>query len=118
VGVQGHDPVELSVDSVGGVLGVAVRGALIGDASRPLVDCLSQAIRRTRPVVVDLTEATAIDPPCIDTLLEAHRALATRLRIVVERRGEVHEALRREGVAHTLFVHGSRAEALAAVGLR
>jgi anti-sigma B factor antagonist len=114
-----HDErVELAVDSIGGVLAVAVQGALVGAASEPLRNCLAQAIRGGRPVVVDLTETTGIDRGGIDTLLETHRRLATRLRIVVERRGDVHEALRRDGVAHVLSLHGSRAEALSVAAPR
>jgi anti-anti-sigma regulatory factor len=109
-----HDGVELAVDSIGGVLAVSVRGALVGGAGKPLGDCLSQAIRGGRPVVVDLTATTGIDQRGIDLLLEAHRSLATRLRLVIERRGDVHEALRRAGVAHVLALHGSRPEALSA----
>ena len=109
-----QDPIELAVDSIGGVLAVAARGALVGDATEPLRTCLAQAIRGGRPVVLDLTETTAIDRIGIDTLIEANRRLATRLRLVVERGGEMHQALRREGVAHVLSLHGSRAEAMAA----
>jgi hypothetical protein len=112
------DPVELAVDSIGGVLAVAARGALIRSATDPLRTCLDQAIRGARPVVLDLTETTAVDRGAIDTLLEANRRLGTRLRLVVERGGDVHQAFRREGVAHVLSLHGSRAEALAAVAPR
>jgi hypothetical protein len=112
--LQGHDRVELTVDSFGGVLAVAVRGALVGAAGEPLEECLSQAIRGGRPVVVDLTEASAIDRDGIDLLMEANRSLGMRLRLVVERGGDVHQALRREGVAHVLSLHGSRPEALTA----
>jgi hypothetical protein len=117
-GVRGRDRVELTVDSIGGVLAVAVRGPLIGDANLPLAECLSQAVRGRRPVVVDLTEAPGIDRRGIDLLLEANSSLGMRLRLVVERGGELHQALRREGVAHSLSLHGSRAEALTAAGPR
>jgi hypothetical protein len=113
-----EDPVELAVDSIGGVLAVAVRGALIAGATEPLRTCLSQAIRGARPVVLDLTETTGIDREAIDELVEANRRLGTRLRLVVERGGDLHQALRREGVAHVLSLHGSRAEALAAAAPR
>jgi hypothetical protein len=112
------DQVELGVDSIGGVLAVAVRGALIGEATEPLRTCLDQAIRGARPVVVDLTEARAIDRRAIDTLVEANRRLGTRLRLVVARGGELHQAFRRESVAHVLSLHGSRAEALTAAAPR
>jgi hypothetical protein len=113
-----EDPVELAVDSIGGVLAVAARGALIGDAAAPLRTCLEQAIRGARPVVLDLTEASAVDRPAIETLLEANRRLGMRLRLVVERGGDVHQAFRGAGVAHVLSLHGSRAEALAAAAPR
>jgi anti-sigma B factor antagonist len=114
-----HDePVELAVDSIGGVLAVAVHGALVGAATQPLRDCLSQAIRGGRPVVLDLTEAGGIDRGGIETLMEANRRLATRLRIVVVRGGELHEAFRRDGIAHVLSLHASRAEALSAAAPR
>jgi hypothetical protein len=73
-------------------------------------------VRGGRPVVLDLTDAEAIDADGVRTLMDAHRQLATRLRLVVDRGGPVHEALRREGVSHVLALHGSRAEALAASG--
>ena len=118
MGAQHENPVELTVDSIGGVLGVAVRGALVGEATQPLRDCLVQAIRGARPVVLDLTDVTAIDSQSVGLLLEAHRRLATRLRLAVERGGAVDQALRQEGVAHVLSRHASRAEALAAAAPR
>jgi hypothetical protein len=48
--------------------------------------------------------------------MQAHKRLATRLRLVVVRGGPVHAALKREGVSHVLALHGSRPEALAATG--
>jgi hypothetical protein len=106
---------ELAVDAIGGVLGLAVRGSLVG-ADDQLRRCFAQAVRGGRPVVLDLTEAGEIDKAGIETLMEAHRRLATRLRIVIARGGAVHDALRRAGVSHVLALHGSRAEALAASG--
>jgi hypothetical protein len=117
-GLRRDEPVELAVDSIGGVLAVAVQGELVGAAGDPLKRCLWQAVRRSRPVVVDLTAVRAIDRRSVDALLGANRAPATRLRIIVERGGELHQALRRHGVAHVLALHGSRAEALAAVSPR
>jgi hypothetical protein len=111
-------PVELTVDSIGGVLAVSVRGELVGTASEPLRNCLAQAIRGRRPVVLDLTETMAIDHDGVDMLLAANRRLATRLRLVMERGGALHQALKREGVAHVLSLHGSRAEAMAASASR
>ena len=93
---------------------MTVRGALAGQAGEPLEQCLTQAIRGARPVVVDLTATSAIDRDGIDMLMDANRSLGTRLRLVVERGGEVHQELRREGVAHVLSLHGSRPEALTA----
>jgi hypothetical protein len=106
---------ELAVDAIGGVLGLSVCGSLVA-ADDQLRKCFDQAVRGGRPVVLDLTEADAIDAAAIETLMEGHRRLATRLRVVVARGGPVHEALRREGVSHVLALHGSRAEALAAAG--
>ena len=105
---------ELAVDAIGGVLVVAVSGALVAGSHEPLRECLEQAIRGGRPVVLDLTDTVVIDAEGIRTLLEAHRRLARRLRVVAERGGPVRAALKREGVAHVLALHGSRAEALAA----
>jgi hypothetical protein len=107
-------PVELTVDSIGGVLAVSVRGELVGSASEPLRNCLAQAIRGRRPVVLDLTETVAIDRDGVDVLIAANRRLATRLRLVIERGGALHQALKREGAAHVLSLHASRAEAMAA----
>jgi anti-anti-sigma regulatory factor len=115
---DGQSSVGLDVDSVGGVLGIGVHGKLVGEGSEPLRECLAQAMRGARPVVLDLTEVTAIDGEAVALLLEAHRRLATRLRLVAPRGGPVHQALRREGVAHVLSLHASRAEALAAAGRR
>jgi anti-anti-sigma regulatory factor len=106
---------ELEVDAIGGVLGLAIHGSLV-DADTQLRACLEQAVRGGRPVVLDLTDAEAIDADGVRTLMDAHRQLATRLRLVVDRGGPVHQALRREGVSHVLALHGSRAEALAASG--
>jgi len=110
--------VELAVDAIGGVLAVAVCGNLIAGSHEPLRECLEQATRGGRPVVLDLTHTSAVDAEGIQTLLEAHRRLARRLRIVAERGGPVRAALKREGVAHVLALHASRAEALAAAAAR
>jgi hypothetical protein len=105
----------LEVDAIGGVLGLTIHGSLV-DADMQLRACLQQAVRGGRPVVLDLSDTDAIDADGIRTLLDAHRLLATRLRIVIARGGPVHDALRREGVSHVLALHGSRVEALAASG--
>jgi len=107
---------ELAVDAIGGVLALAVRGALTEGSHDALRACLDQAVRGGRPVVLDLTDADAIDDAGVATLMKAHRGLATRLRLVVARGGSVHQVLRREGVSHVLALHSSRAEALAAAG--
>jgi anti-anti-sigma regulatory factor len=105
---------ELTVDAIGGVLAVAVCGELVAGSHEPLRECLEQAVRGGRPVVLDLTDTIALDAEGIRTLLEAHTRLARRLRIVGERGGPVHAALKRAGVAHVLALHASRAAALAA----
>lgn len=106
---------ELQVDAIGGVLALAIQGSLI-DAEMQLRACLQQAVRGGRPVVLDLSGAEAIDADGVRVLMDAHRLLATRLRIVIERGSPVHQVLRREGVSHVLALHGTRAEALAAAG--
>jgi anti-anti-sigma regulatory factor len=107
---------ELAVDAIGGVLALEVHGHVVAGAHDALADCLGQAIRGGRPVVLDLSEAESIDDAGVATLMEAHRDLATRLRIVVVRGGPIHQVLRRAGVSHVLALHASRAEALAAAG--
>jgi anti-anti-sigma factor len=107
---------ELAVDAIGGVLAVEVHGELTEGTHGALRECLDQAMRGGRPVVVDLSETDAIDSAGIATLMQAHKRLATRLRLVVVRGGPVHAALKREGVSHVLALHGSRPEALAATG--
>jgi anti-anti-sigma regulatory factor len=106
---------ELEVDAIGGVLGLTVRGSLEA-ADDQLRECFDQAVRGGRPVVLDLTDADAIDDAAVETLMQAHRRLATRLRVVIVRGSTVHEALRRARVSHVLALHGSRAEAMAASG--
>jgi anti-anti-sigma regulatory factor len=110
--------VELAVDSIGGVLAIAVYGELVQGSIEPLRDCLNQAIRGRRPVVLDLTETTALDGAGVRVLMDANGRLATRLRVVCARGGPVHEVLRRDAVAHGLLVHASRAEALTAAAPR
>jgi hypothetical protein len=106
----------LTVDAIGGVLALEAAGPLRADTHEPLRECLEAAIRGGRPVVLDLTEAASIEPESVEMLMRAHRRLATRLRIVTERGGDVHSTLRRAGVSHVLALHSSRAEALAAAG--
>jgi anti-sigma B factor antagonist len=107
---------ELAVDAIGGVLALDVRGSVEAGAHDALVDCLEKAVRGGRPVVLDLSQATALDDAGVATLMKAQRGLATRLRLVVVRGGPIHQVLRREGISHVLALHASRAEALAAAG--
>jgi anti-sigma B factor antagonist len=107
---------ELDVDAIGGVLALAVHGDAVAGSHDALVECLRQAVRGGRPVVLDLSDAETIDEAGVATLMEAHRGLATRLRLVVPRGGTVHDALKRAGVNHVLALHSSRAEALSAAG--
>ncbi|HET8758771.1 MAG TPA: STAS domain-containing protein [Solirubrobacteraceae bacterium] len=106
----------LAVDAIGGVLALEARGAIVAGSHDALAECLQQAVRGGRPVVLDLTEADTLDESGVATLMAAQRGLATRLRLVVVRGGPIHEILRRAGVSHVLALHASRAEALAAAG--
>jgi anti-anti-sigma regulatory factor len=115
---RSHHQAELGVDSIGGVLVIAVRGELARGPIDRLRDCLAQAGRSARPVVLDLTEASGLDGAGIRVLMDAHRRLATRLRVVSPRRGTVHGVLREHGVAHVLLVHSTRADALTAAAPR
>jgi anti-anti-sigma regulatory factor len=107
---------ELTVDAIGGVLALVVRGAVTRESHEPLRECLDSAIRGGRPVVLDLTDAESIDDASIAMLMDAHGGLATRLRVVTDRGGRVHAAFRQAGVSHVLALHASRAEAMAAAG--
>ena len=104
------------MDAIGGVLALTVRGDVVEGSHEALRQCLDDAVRGGRPVVLDLTEAATIDDAGVATLMNAHRGLATRLRVAAERGGAVHDALKRAGVAHVLALHGSRASALTAAG--
>jgi anti-sigma B factor antagonist len=105
---------ELTVGAIGGVLAVAVLGPVTRESHEPLRECLDSAIRGGRPVVLDLSDAELIDDASIAMLMDAHRRLATRLRLVADRGGAVHAAFRQAGVSHVLALHASRAEAMAA----
>ena len=107
---------ELAVDAIGGVLALEARGEIVEGSHDGLRECLDQATRGGRPVVLDLSQTEVLDDAGVATLMAAHRGLATRLRLVVPRGGPVHETLRRAGVSHVLALHASRAEALAAAG--
>lgn len=109
---------DFAVDAIGGVLIVEARGALVQRALGALRECLTQAARGGRPVVLDLAAIDRADPAAVEMLLDAHRRLATRMRMVVERGGPVHEALKQAGVAHVVAMHPSRAAALTAAAPR
>ena len=64
--------------------------------------------------MLDLLDATALDADGADLLLATHRRLGTRLRLVVERGGPVHERLKERGSPTCSRSHRSRATALAA----
>ena len=105
---------DLEVDAIAGVLVVAARGRLVAGGLDPLDRCLTQAIDAGRPVVLDLHSVDEIDRDGIRLLERAHAHLATRMRLVVERGGAVHAALKDTGLAHTLALHSSAASAMAA----
>ena len=104
----------MTVDSIAGTLLVAVAGTLDPSGCRQLDDCLQQAVRGRRNVVVNLSDAENLPQQAIDALVAARERLAVRLRVVVPRGGEPFAALRRAGVRHTLAIHASEASALTA----
>jgi hypothetical protein len=104
----------MTVDSIAGVLLVAVSGTFDDAACDQLDECLEQAARRRRVVVVDFTQAENLPQRAIDTLAAARSRLGVRLRLVMPRGGPPHAELRRAGVLHTLTVHYSGPSALAA----
>ena len=105
---------EIEVDAIAGVLVVAVSGDVVRGASDKLRECLERAMTGGRPVVVDLLDVGEFDEAGVRLLLDVHARLATRLRVVAERGGPVHERLKEAGIAHVLALHGTRATALAA----
>ncbi len=104
----------MTVDSIAGVLLVAVAGELDPGGCRQLDQCLQQAVRGRREVVVDLSDAANLPQRAIDALIAARERLGVRLRMVVPRGGPAFVALRRAGVHHTLAIHASEASALTA----
>jgi hypothetical protein len=104
----------MTVDSIAGVLLVAISGTLDASACRQLDACLQQAVRGRRVVVVDFTAAENLPQHAIDALVHARSRLGLRLRLVMPRGGPAHTELRRAGVVHTLTVHSSGPTALAA----
>ena len=104
----------MTVDSIAGVLLVGVTGTLDPGGCRQLDECLQQAVRGRREVVVDLSDAENLPQRAIDALVTARERLGVRLRVVVPRGGPAFVALRRAGVHHTLAIHGSEASALTA----
>ena len=105
----------MTVDSIAGVLLVAVAGRLDVSACRQLDECLQQAARARREVVVDLSGAEDLPQRAIDALVAARERLGVRLRIVVPRDAPAFAALRSAGVRHTLTIHSSGPSALSAV---
>jgi anti-anti-sigma regulatory factor len=104
----------MTVDSIAGTLLVAVAGRLDPGSCRQLDECLQQAVRGRREVVVDLSDGDNLPQRAIDALVAARERLGVRLRLVVPRGGPAFVALRRAGVHHTLTIHASEASALTA----
>jgi len=104
----------MTVDSIAGTLLVAVAGELDPSGCRQLDECLQQAVRGRRDVVVDLSDASNLPQRAIDALVSARERLGVRLRAVVPRGGPAFAALRRAGVHHTLAIHATEASALTA----
>ena len=104
----------MTVDSIAGVLLVAAAGRLDPSGCRQLDECLQQAVRGRREVVVDLSDADNLPQRAIDALIGARERLGVRLRVVAPRGEPAFAALRRAGVHHTLAIHASEASALTA----
>lgn len=105
---------QFTVDSIAGVLLITLAGELDRAACEQLDECLQQAVRGRRAVVVDLSAAENLPRAAIDALVGARSRLGVRLRLVVPRGRPPHAALRAAGVLHTLTVHSSGPSALAA----
>jgi anti-anti-sigma regulatory factor len=105
---------QLTADSIAGVLLITLAGELDAGACGQLDECLQQAVRARRAVVVDLTDAENLPPAAIDALTTARSHLGVRIRIVAPRGEPPDAALREAGVFHTLAVHSSGPSALAA----
>ena len=104
----------MTVDSIAGTLLVSAAGRFDPSACRQLDECLQQAVRGRREVVVDLSDVEDLPQRAIDALVAARERLGVRLRLVVPRGGPAFTALRRAGVHHTLAIHASEASALSA----
>ena len=104
----------MTVDSIAGTLLVVPAGTFDPSGCRQLDECLKQAVRGRRAVVVELSEAENLPQRAIDALVAARERLGVRLRLVVPRGGPAFAALRRAGVHHTLAIHASEASALTA----
>src|SRR3954452_17157702 len=105
---------DLEVDAIAGVLVLTARGALTATTLEPLRRCVDKAVTASRVVVLDLVAVDGLDAAAIELLRHAHARLGTRLRVVAERRGRVHLALKDAGLAHVLALHATRPAALAA----
>jgi hypothetical protein len=105
---------QMTVDSIAGVLLVGVAGTVDPGGCRQLDECLRQAVRGRREVVVDISHVENLPQRAIDALVAARERLGVRLRVVVPRGGAAFTALRRAGVHHTLAIHTSEASALTA----
>ncbi|HEX6026734.1 MAG TPA: STAS domain-containing protein [Solirubrobacter sp.] len=105
---------EIDVDAIAGVLVVAVAGDVVRASLAKLREVLEKAMTGGRPVVVDLLDVGAFDMDGVRLLLDVHERLASRLRVVAERGGPVHQRLKEAGSAHVLALHRTRATALAA----
>jgi anti-anti-sigma regulatory factor len=105
---------QLTADSIAGVLLITLAGELDESACGQLEECLQQAVRARRAVVVDLTEADNLPDAAIGALTAARPRLGVRMRVVAPRGRPPHAALRKAGVHHTLNIHASGPSALAA----
>jgi anti-anti-sigma regulatory factor len=101
----------VTVDTIAGVLLIALTGRLDRRAARQLGDCPQLAALRHRPVVVDLSDVTAFDRASVDALIAARRRLGVRLRLAAPRARPALRALGNAGVAHTFALHASPAAA-------
>jgi anti-anti-sigma regulatory factor len=102
----------MAVDAIGGALLVVLSGAMDASACGQLEECLQQAARGGRAVVLDLAEAETLPRRAIEAIVAARERLGVRLRVVAPRGGAAQRALKAAGVAHTLAIHSSRPGAL------
>ncbi|WP_028057737.1 STAS domain-containing protein [Candidatus Solirubrobacter pratensis] len=104
----------MTVDAIGGTLLIVLSGALDAPHCRKFDECLVQAARSSRAVVVDLTAVETMRARAVESLVAARSRLGGRLRVIAPRGSAANAALRRAGVAHTFALHASRPYALAA----